>query len=85
MKYMLDTITIDAASREVTHGGAAMPVEPKVFDLILYLVKHRDRVVMKDELVSAVWQGRFISDAAISSAVSAARRAVGDTGQHQAS
>ncbi|WP_409758967.1 alpha/beta fold hydrolase [Aestuariivirga sp.] len=60
-----------------------MQVEPKVFDLILHLVEARDRVVTKDELVSAIWQGRFISDAAISSAVSAARRALGDSGQQQ--
>lgn len=83
MKYVLGATVIDAAAREIIAGNTAVQVEPKVFDLILHLVEARDRVVTKDEVVAAVWQGRFISDAAISSAVSAARRALGDNGQEQ--
>ena len=80
---MSDAITIDAAAREISVGDIPVQVEPKVFDLILHLIRAHDRVVMKDELVAAVWQGRFISDAAISSAISAARRALGDSGSEQ--
>ncbi|MFN4142117.1 MAG: winged helix-turn-helix domain-containing protein [Aestuariivirga sp.] len=58
-------------------------VEPKVLNLIVNLIERRDRMVSKDELVAAVWQGRIISDAAISSAVSAARRVLRDDGQRQ--
>uniref|UniRef100_UPI002C465AA0 LysR family transcriptional regulator n=1 Tax=Amaricoccus sp. TaxID=1872485 RepID=UPI002C465AA0 len=63
--------------------GTPVRIEPKVLDLILHLIDARDRVVSKDELVEVVWQGRIISDAAISSAVSAARRALGDDGHEQ--
>ena len=72
---MFDTFVIDAAKRELIAAGTPLRVEPKVLDLLLYLIERRDRVVSKDELVDAVWQGRFISDAAISSSV--ARRPAG--------
>ena len=54
-----------------------------MFDLLLYLVRNRDRIVSKDELIETIWQGRVISDAALSSRISAARRAIGDTGNDQ--
>jgi DNA-binding winged helix-turn-helix (wHTH) protein len=54
-----------------------------VFDLLLYLIRNRDRVISKDELIDAIWQGRVISEAALSTCVSAARRAVGDRGGDQ--
>ncbi len=76
MRYVFDTFVIDAATRELIAAGTPLRVEPKVLDLLLYLIERRDRVVSKDELVDAVWQGRFISDAAISSTVAAARRAL---------
>ena len=65
MRYVFDTFVIDAAKRELIAAGTPLRVEPKVLDLLLYLIERRDRVVSKDELVNAVWQGRFISDAAI--------------------
>ena len=83
MKYASGTVIVDGAIREVIVGDAVVQVEPKVFDLILYLIEARERVVTKEELVTAIWQGRFISDAAISSAVSAARRALRDNGREQ--
>jgi TolB-like protein len=58
-------------------------LEPQVFDLIVYLVKNRDRVLAKDDLIAAVWDGRIVSDATLSSRINAARRAVGDTGAEQ--
>ena len=81
MKYVFDRFSIDAATREMLASGTPVPVEPKVLDLLIRLIELRDRVVSKDELVEAVWDGRFISDAAISSAVSAARKALGDDGR----
>lgn len=83
MKYVFDSFVIDVATREMVASGTAVRIEPKVLDLILHLIERRDRMVSKDELVANVWQGRVISDAAISSAVSAARRALGDDGQEQ--
>jgi DNA-binding winged helix-turn-helix (wHTH) protein/pimeloyl-ACP methyl ester carboxylesterase len=83
MKYVFDRFSIDAAAREMLASGAPVPLEPKVLDLLVCLIELRDRVVSKDELIEAVWNGRIITDAAISSAVSAARRALGDDGHRQ--
>ena len=83
MRFVFDSFVIDSAARELVASGTPVRIEPKVLDLILHLIGARDRVVSKDELVEAVWQGRIISDAAISSAISAARRALGDDGQEQ--
>jgi DNA-binding winged helix-turn-helix (wHTH) protein/tetratricopeptide (TPR) repeat protein len=62
---------------ELRRGGAVVPVQPKVLDLLIRLVRHRDRVVSKDELLAALWPGVVVTDASLSKAVSAARRALG--------
>jgi TolB-like protein len=54
-----------------------------VFDLLLFLVRNRDRVVGKDDLLASVWGGRIVSESTLASRISAARRAVGDTGEQQ--
>jgi len=64
-------------------GTEPVSLEPLVFSLLLYLLENRERVVSKDELVEHVWQGRAVSDAAITSAVNLARRAVDDDGKKQ--
>jgi DNA-binding winged helix-turn-helix (wHTH) protein/pimeloyl-ACP methyl ester carboxylesterase len=76
--------TIDRSRRELRLQGEIVHVEPQVFDLLVYLVENRDRVVTKDDLLSAVWRGRIVSEATLSSRVDAARRAIGDTGDKQA-
>ena len=83
MKYFFDSFILDTAVRELSRGGSSVSIEPKVFELLLYLVANRDRVVAKDELIAAVWSGRFTSEAAMSSAVRALRRALGDDGKRQ--
>src|SRR5262245_3455038 len=83
MNYAIETCVIDVARRELRQGDAVVAVEPKVFDLLLHLVEHHDRVVSKDDLVAQIWQGRAISDSALSSCVKAARRAIGDDGRQQ--
>jgi pimeloyl-ACP methyl ester carboxylesterase/DNA-binding winged helix-turn-helix (wHTH) protein len=82
-KYFFDSSILDTSVRELSVAGAAVKIEPKVFDLLLHLIENRDRVVSKDELVAAVWDGRFISEAAVSSAVKSARKALGDDGKNQ--
>jgi TolB-like protein/DNA-binding winged helix-turn-helix (wHTH) protein len=84
MKFRIGSFLFDAATREIRSGGAAVPVEPQVFDLLQLLIENRTRVVGKDELVDRIWGGRAISDAALSTCVKAARRALGDDGQRQA-
>src|SRR5271163_2759023 len=58
-------------------------MEPQVFDLLIYLVKNRDRVVSKDDLLSSIWGGRSVSDSTLTSRINAARKAVGDSGEEQ--
>ena len=60
-----------------------MHVEPQVFDLLVYLVQNRDRVVSKDDLIASVWGGRIVSDSTLTSRINAARKAVGDSGADQ--
>ncbi|MFA3919898.1 winged helix-turn-helix domain-containing tetratricopeptide repeat protein [Ruegeria hyattellae] len=83
MKYSFDDITLDLDVRELRKSGVLVSAEPLVFDLIAYFVANADRVISRDELVEAVWEGRFVSDAAVSSAVSSARKALGDDGHQQ--
>jgi TolB-like protein len=83
MIYRFDRFTLDTLRRELRDGDAMVAVEPQVFDLLRYLIEARDRVVTKDEMVDAVWQGRIVSDATLSSRLNAARVAVGDSGAAQ--
>ena len=79
-----DTFEVDLVQHELRHGGTVVPIEPQVFDVLAYLVQNRDRIVSKDDLFESVWKGRIVSDAALNSRISAARRAVGDDGATQA-
>ena len=83
MTFLFGDCEIHCDRRELHRNGTVTHVEPQVFDVLVHLVGHRDRVVSKDELIGAVWDGRFMSDDTLSSRVSAARRAVGDTGAEQ--
>jgi len=64
-------------------GAELIDLEPKVFDLLAFLVQHRDRVLSKHDLLQAVWGGRIVSDSALTTRINAARRAVGDDGATQ--
>jgi TolB-like protein len=83
MRYRFDQFEVDAERYELRRDGAAQAVEPLVFDLILFFARNANRVLGRDEIVEAVWQGRAVSDATISSAVKSARRALGDSGDSQ--
>ena len=65
MNFRFAECTIDVERRELCRAGQPVHVEPQVFDLILYLIRNRDRVVGKDQLLEAVWQGRIVSDSAL--------------------
>jgi TolB-like protein len=83
MSLCFEDIVIDVERRELTRAGGAVHVEPQVFDLLVYLVANRDRVVSKDDVIDAVWGGRIVSDSTLTSRINAARRAVGDSGESQ--
>jgi DNA-binding winged helix-turn-helix (wHTH) protein len=64
--------------------GTIVPIEPQVFDLLVYLIQNRDRVVSKDDLIASVWGGRIVSDSTLDSRINAVRKAIGDSGEQQA-
>ena len=75
--------TLDVERRELRHGAEPVAVEPQVFDLLIYLIRNRDRVVSKDGLIASVWGGRIVSESTLTSRINAARKAVGDNGDEQ--
>jgi TolB-like protein len=74
---------LDTRRRELRCGAESIRIEPKVFDLLAFLVQNRDRVVSKDDLLNSVWGGRIVSDSALTTRINAARRALGDNGTAQ--
>lgn len=83
MIYLIGPIAVDTQAYEMRREGISMSVEPQVFDLLVLLIENRDRIVTRDEIIEHVWKGRIVSEAAISSRVKAARRAIGDDGKAQ--
>jgi predicted ATPase/DNA-binding winged helix-turn-helix (wHTH) protein len=81
--FGFDEFEIDTGGFELRFRGEPRHLEPQVFDVLRYLVEHRDRVVSKEELLDRVWGDRFVSESALTSRVKAARQAVGDTGRSQ--
>ena len=74
---------LDGDRRELRRGTDPIAVEPQVFDLLIYLVQNRDRVVTKDDLIESIWGGRVVSDSTLTSRINAARKAIGDSGHNQ--
>jgi TolB-like protein/DNA-binding winged helix-turn-helix (wHTH) protein/Flp pilus assembly protein TadD len=83
LDFRFGDFEINLARRELRSAGAVVHLEPQVFDLLVHLVQNRDRIVSKDELIDVIWHGRIVSEAALSSRISAARRALGDSGNDQ--
>ena len=83
MRYVFDDYTFDTERREMHRGKVPVPIAPQVFDLLEYLIRKRERVVSKDELVGAIWSGRVVSDEALTTRLNVARSVIGDTGQAQ--
>ena len=83
MRYFFDDFSFDTARRELRRGSEIIPIAPRVFDLLNYLIGNRERVVSKDDLIRAIWDGRIVSDAALNTRLNAARSAIGDSGDEQ--
>ncbi len=83
MIYRFDDFELDLGRGELRVEGRASPVQPQVFALLAFLIEHRDRLVSKDEIFEKVWDGRVVSDSALSSRIKSARQALGDDGTAQ--
>ena len=83
MRFRFENHELDGELRELTRAGVQIPLQPQVFDLLLFLVEQRDRLVSKDDLIGKVWGNRAISDSALNSRINAARSAIGDDGKTQ--
>jgi len=83
LRYLFEEYTLDTNLRELHRGAEIVSVTPQVFDLLEYLIRNRERLVSKDDLIIAIWNGRVVSDAALTTRLNAARSAIGDTGEKQ--
>jgi len=75
--------TLDVERRELRRGSDPVAIEPQVFDLLIYLLHNRDHVVSKNDLITAIWVGRIVSESTLTSRINAARKAIGDSGEEQ--
>lgn len=84
MRFLFSDHVLDTETRELRAGSRLVGTEPQVFDVLVYLLENHERVVSKDDLIDAVWNGRIISDSTLTSRINAARTAIGDSGSTQA-
>ena len=83
MIYAFGSSEFDTDRRVLRRAGTVVNVEPKVFDLLAYLLQHHDQFVSRQELYTQLWSQPFVSEAALNYCVAEARKAVGDTGRAQ--
>ena len=80
MRFLFENYALDIDRSELLRDSAVVRVEPQVFDLLVYLIRNRDRVVSKDDLLAAVWDGRIVSESAVATRINAARSATAGVG-----
>ena len=83
MIYQFNNIEIDTAKFILVSDGKEIPVEPQVFNLIVFLIENNDQIVTREELLNHVWQGRVVSDTSINNNIKSARKVLGDDGTKQ--
>ena len=83
LRYLFEEYAFDTDRRELQRGANVVSVTPQVFDLLDYLIRNRERVVSKDDLINAIWNGRVVSDAALTTRLNVARSVIGDCGEEQ--
>src|SRR5262249_9174525 len=81
--YLFEGYGLDTDRRELYRATSLISVEPKVFDLLVHIIRNRERVVSKDDLIATVWNGRIVSESALPTCINAARTAIGDSGEAQ--
>ena len=83
MQFIFDDHTLDTERRELLRREATIAMQPQVFDVLVYLLQNRERVVRKEDLIALVWHGRIVSDSTLTSRINAAQIAIGDSGKDQ--
>jgi TolB-like protein len=83
LRYLFEEYAFDTDRRELYRGADVVAIAPQAFDLLDYLIRNRERVVSKDDLINAIWNGRIVSDAALTTRLNVARSAIGDSGDEQ--
>jgi TolB-like protein len=83
VRYQFEDFVLDPERRELARGPVPIETGPQVFDVLLHLVKNREHVVTKDNLIDVVWGGRIVSESTLTSHINAVRKALGDTGEEQ--
>jgi DNA-binding winged helix-turn-helix (wHTH) protein len=83
LRYLFENYAFDTDRRELRRGAELVTIPPQVFDLLDYLIRNREHVVSKDDVINAIWNGRSVSDAALTTRLNAARSAIGDSGHEQ--
>jgi DNA-binding winged helix-turn-helix (wHTH) protein len=83
--YFFENYVLDTERRELRRGADAISLQPQVFDLLEFLIRNRERVVSKDDLIASIWGGRIVSESALMTRINAARAAIADSGAEQRS
>ena len=78
MPFLFGDYSLDIERRELRRGQELISVGPQVFDLLVYLLQNRERVVSKDDLFEAVWLGRVVSESTLTTHINAVRKAIGN-------
>ena len=83
MRYQFEDFVLDADRRELHRGSETVAIAPQAFDLLVFLIRNRERVASKDDLIAAIWGRRVVTDAALATRLNAARAAIDDSGDEQ--
>ena len=83
MLFSFEQFVLDTERRELRGPAGPISLEPQVFDFLVYLIRNRDRVVSKDDIITAIWSGRVVSESVLTTRLNAARSAIGDSGAVQ--
>jgi DNA-binding winged helix-turn-helix (wHTH) protein len=81
--YIFDGYALDPDRRELRRGAALIAIEPQCFDLLVHLIRHREQVVSRNDMIGSVWGGRIVSESTLNSRINAVRGAIGDSGTEQ--
>jgi TolB-like protein len=83
LRYLFEDYALDTDRRELRRRADLVPLTPQVFDLLAHVIRNREVVVSKDDLIAAIWDGRIVSESAMTTRINAARSAIGDSGEQQ--